>query len=95
MATTTFTLTKDPAAVLDYSWDWSLWLGQVNDTIASATVRSADGVVMVDEPVVDDTLVTQRVSGGALGSYCSLVCQITTSGGLVDERTIYLNIEDR
>lgn len=86
---------KDPAAVLDYSWDWGPWLAEVSDTIGGATVTVTDGLAAVGSPVVGDTVVTQRVSGGAVGAACKMVCQITTVSGLVDERTIYLMIIDR
>lgn len=85
---------KDPSALLGYSWDWSLWLADVSDTISSATV-TVSGATAVGSPVVGDTEVTQRVSGGEVGVACALVCQITTVGGLIDERSIYLTIVDR
>lgn len=94
MATTT-TFTKDPAALLDYSWDWGPWLAQTGDTIAEATVTASDGLTAVGDPVVNGAVVTQKVSGGALGDLATLVCQITTTSGLVDERSIYLLIADR
>lgn len=86
---------KDPAARLDYSWDWSAWLADVADTISSATVTVPDGLTAVGAPVVDNATVTQRVSGGDLNAAYRMVCQITTVGGLVDERSIYLTISDR
>ncbi|MGW0920058.1 phage fiber-tail adaptor protein [Streptomyces sp. NPDC002755] len=87
--------TKDPAARLDYSWDWTPWLAQVDDTISAATVAVPEGLTAVGTPVVDDGFVTQRVSGGTVGATLKLVCQITTVGGLVDERSMYLTIMDR
>lgn len=86
---------KDPAALLDYSWDWSLWLAEVTDTISSATVTVPDGLTAVGAPVVGDKVVTQRVSGGTLDGAYTLVCQITTVGGLIDERSIDLTIADK
>lgn len=86
--------TKDPAELLDYSWDWGEWLAEVNDTIDTADVV-ADGLTLVGAPVVNGGVVTQRASGGALNDSCTLVCQITTVSGLISERTIYLTIADR
>lgn len=86
---------KDPSALLEYSWDWSLWLAEVADTISSASVAVSGGVTAFGSPVVGDTAVTQRVSGGTVGVACTLVCQIVTVGGLIDERSIYLTIIDR
>jgi hypothetical protein len=89
------TYVKDPAALLDYSWDWSEWLAEVSDTISSATVAVPAGLTAVGSPAVDDGFVTQRVSGGAVDGAYTLVCQITTAGGLIDERSIYLTISNR
>lgn len=86
---------KDPAARLPYTWDWTPWLEDVTDTIASATVVVPEGLVAVEAPIVDDTMVTQRVEGGAVGSTYRMVCQITTAGGLIDERSIDLTILER
>ncbi len=86
---------KDPGALLDYSWDWSEWLAEVDDTISSATVAVPAGLTAVGSPVVDEGTVTQRVSGGEVDAAYTLVCQITTAGGLIDERSIYLTISNR
>lgn len=86
---------KDPSARLEYSWDWTLWLADVSDTISSATVTVPDGLTAVGSPVVDDGFVTQRVSGGTVDGAYRMVCQITTTGGLIDERSIHLTITER
>lgn len=86
---------KDPAALLPYTWDWSAWLTEIADTISSATVAVPAGLTAVGSPVVTDTAVTQRVSGGAVDGAYTMVCQITTTGGLIDERSIYLTISNR
>ena len=86
---------KDPQARLDYTWDWGLWLADVNDTISTATVTVPDGLTADGSAVVGDTAVTQRVSGGDVDGAYRMVCQITTAGGLVDERSINLTIIDR
>lgn len=86
---------KDPAARLDYTWDWSEWLDEVDDTISSATVTVPAGLTAVGAPSVTTTAVTQRISGGALDDAHTVVCQITTAGGLIDERSIHLTIGNR
>lgn len=87
-----FTSTKTPAARLDYTWDWTDWLTGVGDTLGTATVALPDGLTAVGSPVVDDGVVTQRISGGDVGATYDVVCQMTTVGGLIDERTITLTI---
>ncbi|WP_406170398.1 hypothetical protein OIE52_39480 [Streptomyces canus] len=87
--------TKDPAARLDYTWGWTDWLADIDDTISSATVTVPEGLTAVGQPVVTDTDVTQRIEGGTVDDAYRMVCQITTAGGLIDERSIYLTISNR
>ncbi|MEV6504760.1 hypothetical protein AB0M61_01395 [Streptomyces sp. NPDC051642] len=87
-----FTSTKTPAARLDYTWDWVPWLTDVGDVLDTATVAVPEGLTAVGSPVVDEGVVTQRVSGGVVGATYELVCQITTVGGVIDEKTIDLTI---
>ncbi|MFD4596691.1 hypothetical protein ACFWPQ_01535 [Streptomyces sp. NPDC058464] len=86
---------KDPSALLEYTWDWGLWLADVDDSISTATVTVPDGLTAVGSAVVGDGIVTQRVSGGDVDGAYTLVCQITTAGGLIDERSIHLTISQR
>jgi hypothetical protein len=87
-----FTSSKTPAARLDYTWDWTDWLAGVGDVLDTATVAVPDGLTAVGASVVDDGVVTQRISGGDVGATYELVCQMTTVGGLIDEKTIALTI---
>lgn len=87
--------TKDPAATLDYSWDWTAWLADVGNTINSANVTVPDGLTAVGSAVVDDGVVTQRVSGGQAETRYTLVCQITTFSGLIDERSMRILVRNR
>jgi hypothetical protein len=91
----TFTCIKDPSARLDYTWDWSDWLAQVGDTISDATVSVPEGLVAVGSRVVDGAFVTQRIEGGAVDSVYRTVCQVTTVGGLIDQKSIYLSIQEQ
>ena len=86
---------KTPSGLLDYTWDWTDWLADISDTIDTATVTVPVGLTAVGEAVVDNGYVTQEVSGGTLNVTYTMVCQITTGGGLVDERNIYLKIANR
>lgn len=85
---------KDPEARLDYMWGWAQWLADVADTIDIATVTVPDGLTAVGAPVVGDTTVIQRVEGGVLEVTYKMVCRITTVGGLIDKRSIYLTISE-
>jgi hypothetical protein len=97
---------KDPDAVLDYTWPWAAegWL--VDDIISAATftVYAADGSeipdsdttpVKVDSDSFTDTDATAWLSGGTLGLTYLCVCHITTSGGREDDRTLKLTIKQK
>lgn len=86
---------KDPAARLDYTWDWGLWLTAAGDTISAAIVLVPEGLTAVGSPTINGAFVTQRVSGGVVDTTFKMICQITTTGGLIDERSMYLTIMDR
>jgi hypothetical protein len=87
-----FTSSKTPAARLDYTWDWTKWLADIDDVLSGATVAVPDGLTAVGSLVVDGGFVTQRISGGDVGATYDVVCQMTTVGGLIDEKTIALTI---
>jgi hypothetical protein len=92
------TITKDPEATLDYTENWTDWLAAADtpaDTITTATVATASLSVTVDSVSHDTTHVTAWVSGGVPGETAALVYTITTAGGRIDERTLYLKIKDR
>jgi len=91
MTQTVKTFTKDPNSVLDYTLDWSSWL-ETSDTISSAS-WSASGVT-VDSENNTTTTATVFVSGGALNVDSVITCQIVTSGGRTDERSIAIQIRD-
>jgi hypothetical protein len=89
----TDTFIKDPNAVLDYQWDWSLWL-HAAETISSVTVTPAPGIV-VDSHSNTNSTVTVWLSGGTDGNGYSVVCSITTNQGRTDDRTIYIVCQSR
>lgn len=93
MATTNVFI-KDPSAVLDYVFDWSTWLAD-GETIASHTVTAQDGGPTVDSSSEAVGKVTVWISGGAIKADYSVTCQITTSAGRTDERSIIVQIRDR
>jgi hypothetical protein len=89
------TITKDPDAVLDYSWDWTDWLADVADTIASHEI-TVSGVTL-NSSSNDGQIVTAVLSGGTLGQTAQAQCRITTasSPARIEDRTIFLKIRAR
>ena len=80
----------DPQAKLDYTWDWTDWLG--DDTITSSTVtakveeaRDPTDVVTIDDVWPSPKTITAWISGGVHGTPCAVTCRITTTAGRIDD----------
>jgi hypothetical protein len=86
------TYVKDPAAQLDYTVDWTTWLD--GRTIAASVFTVPVGLTKVSESN-DTTSATVIVSGGSAGLAYTITNQITTSTGLVDERSFIIRVQDR
>ena len=86
------TFLKDPDAVLDYEFDWSLWLAD-GETITDHTVTVAG--VTLDASTASDTAVVAWVSAGTVSTTATVAVLVTTSAARVDERTINLRIGQR
>lgn len=86
---------KDPAAVLDYTFDWTLWLADIADTITGAPVFTVP--VGITKTTQSNTTLktTCWLSGGTVGETYQIDCKITTTGGRTDSRSIYVKIKDR
>jgi hypothetical protein len=87
-------VTKDPAAVLDYLFDWSDWLVGDGDTIASHSVTVPSGITM-DSSSRTTTAVTVWISGGVVGQTYEIDCHITTAGGRQDSRKMEIHVMDK
>lgn len=88
-------IVKDPAAVLDYTFDWTLWLNDISDTITGTPVYTlTTGITKVTQS--NTTLKTTIwISGGIAGNTYQVDCTITTAGGRTDSRSIFLKVKDR
>jgi hypothetical protein len=84
---------KDPDAVLDYSFDWSAWLGGA-ETISSYTIDVDTGIT-VDSDSESSGVVTVWLSGGSVGTTYAVRCEIVTSDSRTDERTLFVKVRQR
>lgn len=89
------TIDKDPNATLDYSQDWSDWLSPISDTITGTPVWTLGAGLTKISQSNTTTSASAFISGGVIGSKEPVACKITTTGGRVDERTVYLKIVQR
>lgn len=99
---------KDPDEVLDYSIDWSRFLGSA--TISSFTwfVDDANGVktqlsnagplvngIQLVSSTSTNTVVTANIGSGTDNTLYKFTCRITNSDNLTAERTIYLRVKEK
>lgn len=98
---------KDPDEVLDYSVDWSRFIGTASIAGVSWHVDDADGVktLIAGGAVIDGIQnISQTVSGkvatinlglGTLNKEYKFYCTISDSTGSVAERVIRLKIKEQ
>ena len=91
-ATPIHTFTKDPNAVLDYTINWSLYLG--SDTISTSTFTVEAGLTKNSESNTTTTS-TVWLSGGTDGTNYSVACRIVTAAGRTDDRTFRVTVGER
>ena len=99
---------KDPDEVLDYSIDWSRFLGTA--TIADYTwfVEDADGVktqltpsgqlvngIQLVSATSTNTVTTAYIGAGTNNVMYKFTCQINDSNGLVVERSVRLRVRNK
>jgi hypothetical protein len=86
---------KDPEATLDYTFDWSPWLG--NDTITSSSwaINKSGLTIVPASESFDDTTTTLFLTGGAEGEDYKVTNTITTNASRTDERTVEINVRHR
>lgn len=84
--------TKDPNAVLDFTVDWTSWLG--TDTIDTSEWIVPSGITK--ESDTNNTLIAIIwLSGGTVGVVYNVVNRITTNGGRTEDRTIKIRIVEK
>lgn len=85
---------KDPSAELDFGFKWTDWL-EDGESIASHTITVTSGGVTVDSSSESNGIVTVWLSGGTEGRLAKVVCEVVTSEGRRDQRTMPISINDR
>ena len=87
------TIPKDPDAVLDYVFNWSAWL-ENGETISSHTITVGSGITK-DSDSESSGIVTIWLSGGTHGNDYLVECEVVTSMGRTDERSINIRCRER
>lgn len=98
---------KDPDEILDYSIDWSRFLGAATITTVTWYVDNAEGVKteIANAAVVNgiqnvsttntNTVATINLGLGTLNKEYKFYCEITDSTGSVAERVVKLRIKEQ
>lgn len=85
---------KDPAAHKDYGLDWSELLID-SETISNATWTVDDTALIIGVTAINGSISAVWLSGGVDGATYTLVNRITTSRGLIDERTVTIKVKNK
>jgi hypothetical protein len=89
------TFIKDPQSVLDYQFDWSLWLAAENDdVINSFALTVPEGITLGTNNEVSGK-VTFFLSGGTPGVTYPITCQITTAAQRIIDRSFDVDVQQR
>jgi len=86
------TFVKDPSARKDYTVDWSAFLD--GDTISAVAWTVPLGLTNYATSATTTTA-TIWLSGGIANLDYEVVCQVTTAGGLIDQRTIKIQVREQ
>ena len=90
------TFIKDPDSKLDYTLDWSKWLG--SDTISTSTWLFDPSTGLTDTAPTVDTAAkrtTVFLAGGSVGTTYRVTNRITTAAGRIVDRSFNLLIAER
>jgi hypothetical protein len=85
---------KDPDATLDYTWDWTEFLADIVDSIAAYEMLVDESLTVVSSSRIG-AVVTAFISGGTLDAKPTATCRITTTGGRIEDRSIYFRMVER
>jgi len=85
---------KDPDARLDYTVDWSPWLGTGETITSSDVVITPTGDMTSDADSADATSVTVWLLGGNVGETYTVTTRVTTNLGRTDDRSFRVVIRE-
>ncbi len=99
---------KDPDELTDYSIDWSrfiapttinsvTWYVDNGDAVKTELIPSGQVVhgLQLVSATSTDTIATARIGLGTDNIKYKLYCNVTTSDGLIFERTVFLRVREK
>ena len=81
--------TKDPSAIKDYGFDWTLWMSS-GDTISSSVFSA--GTCVVSASAISSLTTACYIGGGTAGETHRVTNRIVTSQGRTEEKSFDLRI---
>ena len=87
------TFEKDTVEKLDYTVDWTTWLG--TDTITGVPVWTVPTPLVLESQANSALKATAWISGGVTGKVYDVACKITTTAGRIAERSILIKCVTR
>ena len=85
------TFKKQPGEVFDYDINFAAWLTAVSDTGASIAVTVDTGITLGATSLTNG-VAKARLSGGTSGTSYKMTVTLTTTGGLVKEDEIMIEV---
>ena len=85
----------DPQAVLDYPFDWSVYLAQINDTIQTSQFIVDSGIMVESDAILDPVTTIIWLSAPTKGKRYAVTNRITTVGNREEDWTIYVLGKER
>ena len=86
---------KDPAAVLDYGFDWTDWLdSDLSELISTSTWTVSSGITK-DSDSKADGITTIWLSGGTVGETYLITNRILTSANRTEDRSFKVKVGNR
>ena len=84
---------KQPGERLDYRFDYTRWLADCSDTIATRSIDCPAPLRIVGV-VQDSGSIVALIDGGEDGKSQKLTCTITTAGGRIKEADIIIKVQE-
>ena len=85
------TFKKQPGETFDYDINFATWLAAVSDTGASMVV-TVDAGITLGATSLTNGVAKARLSGGTTGTTYKMTITLTTTGGLVKEDEVLIEV---
>lgn len=92
-------IVKDPGSTLDYTIDWTDWLGSTDGDICDAVTYTVDAgldpssAIGGSETAVTDTTTRITLTGGTAGTIYNVRAEMTTAAGRIVVRNFRVKVE--